>query len=70
MSERISSTRERERENDSLPCLWNEEVEEPDVERRFEEVDESDIFLFLGTPPTVVETAEREEYDDLADACC
>jgi len=59
LSERISSTLERERENDSLPCLWNEEVEEPDVERRLGEVDESEIFLFLG--PTMLEAAEREE---------
>ena len=61
MSERISSTLERERENDSLPCLWNEEVDEPDVERRLEEVEESEMFRFLGPPPTVVETADNEE---------
>jgi len=59
LSERISSTLERERENDSLPCLWNEEVEDPDVDLRFEEVEESEIFLFLG--PTMLEAAEREE---------
>ena len=56
---RISSTRDRERENDSLPCLWNEEVEEPDVDLKFEEVEESEIFLFLG--PAMFEAAEREE---------
>ena len=56
---RISSTRDRERENDSLPCLWNEEVDEPDVDLKFEEVEESDIFLFLG--PAMFEAAEREE---------
>jgi hypothetical protein len=59
LSERISSTRDLERENDSLPCLWNEEVDEPDVDLKFEEVDESDMFLFLG--PTMFEAAEREE---------
>ena len=65
---RISSTLDRERENDSLLCLWNEEVEEPDVNLKFEEVEESDMFLFLG--PAMFEAAEREEYDDLADVCC
>jgi hypothetical protein len=59
LSERISSTRDREQENDSLPCLWNEEVEEPDVDLKFEEVEESEMFLFLG--PAMFETAEREE---------
>jgi hypothetical protein len=60
VSVRVSSTRDLERENDSLPCLpGNEEVEEPDVERRFEEVEESDMFLFLG--PAMFEAAEREE---------
>ena len=63
---RISSTLDRERENDSLPCLWNEEVDEPDVDLKLEEVEESEIFLFLG--PATFETAERDEYDDLADA--
>ena len=69
---RISSTRERERENDSLPCLLsgsgNDEVDEPDVDLTFEEVDESEIFLFLEL--TMLEAAEREEQDDLADVCC
>jgi hypothetical protein len=73
LSERISSTRDLERENDSLPCLFppsgKEEVDEPDVDLKFEEVDESEMFLFLG-PPARVDTAEREEYDDLVDACC
>jgi hypothetical protein len=60
VSERISSTRERERENDSLPCLpGNEEVEEPDVDLKFEEVEESEMFRFLG--PAMFETADREE---------
>jgi hypothetical protein len=61
VSERISSTRDRERENDSLPCLFsgNEEVEEPDVDLMLEEVDESDMFRFLG--PAMFEAAEREE---------
>jgi hypothetical protein len=62
LSDKTSSTRDRERENDSLPCLFSgkEEVDEPDVDLKFEEVEESEIFLFL-IPPARVDTADKEE---------
>jgi hypothetical protein len=71
-SDKTSSTLDLDLENDSFdlfPFSWfwlwysgfggKEEVDDPEIDRRFEEVDESDIFLFLI--PTALDTAEREE---------
>ena len=70
-SDKISSTRDLDdREKEvfagrlrffSSDCGWYDEVDDPDVDRRFDEVevDESEIFLFLG--PAAADAAERDE---------
>ena len=67
-SDKISSIRDLEdREKEvfagrfkffSSTCGWYEEVDDPEVDRRFDEVDESDIFRFLG--PAAADAAERD----------
>jgi len=66
-SDKISSTLDLEdREKEVLAGLFGflssvayDEVDDPDVDRRLDEVDESDIFLFLD--PAAADAAEREE---------
>ena len=70
-SDKISSTRDLEdREKEvfagllrffSSACSWYDEVDDPEVDRRFDEVevDESETFLFLG--PAAADAEERDE---------